>query len=718
MPLKSGKSRAVVSANIRELVDSGRPQKQAVAIALEKARRRADGGKVTRAAQGVDPHGAKRAAGDFSQSDVFRQIYRRVMDFYFPGDAPADMRGPNATTVEKAPAPRPARIDLEAARRIQDEGAAFDATAPDDETPGLMRAAAALQRARGRFADGGIISEEEAFRNLSPVDTIRAERELANRRVYSPDEAARNWEETALGLLYATPVGNALAARDAMESKWEGETLAAAGDTEGARRALARAAASGASAFLPGMGRLRGAPGAASRAGVFVPVGEDVAAKVRGGMDELRENGITAKTGPARRINEGIRESGGTMSPEGILKREINDAVAEIDMNAVKPGETVPMGAVMNHPELYKLYPDLTQKPVRFMERPTNDYSGIATDDVMGNFTIAPRSAYGTRNFDTWLKQNLAKLSQYTIQQKEGFAKAGKHNPEAVDRSIGSVINKVQSLMDTGQLGKEEALKYLRNLREHSKRIAFDMKMAREDPLYFDELATKYYNQGMTPTQKDIKRAVSHRLNNRIAGNVEARNVLNRARDPESPLITNVNDPLILPPLGADIKAFVENWNRYGAGRPGFKSMADMPAGRPRYATGGRVDGALAKARKRFANGGALTGDTPGRSDDVPIAVPEGAYVLPADIVSALGEGNSMAGHKLLENRFPAPKTRKSGGGVDIIVSDGEFIVSPDNVAALGGGDVAKGHDVLDRFVKQVRGAHIQKLKSLPGPKQ
>lgn len=36
MPLKSGKSRSVVSQNIEELVGSGRPQKQAVAIALSK----------------------------------------------------------------------------------------------------------------------------------------------------------------------------------------------------------------------------------------------------------------------------------------------------------------------------------------------------------------------------------------------------------------------------------------------------------------------------------------------------------------------------------------------------------------------------------------------------------------------------------------------------------------------------------------------------------
>jgi len=37
MPLKKGKSSKVISSNIRELMHSGRPQKQSIAIAMSKA---------------------------------------------------------------------------------------------------------------------------------------------------------------------------------------------------------------------------------------------------------------------------------------------------------------------------------------------------------------------------------------------------------------------------------------------------------------------------------------------------------------------------------------------------------------------------------------------------------------------------------------------------------------------------------------------------------
>ena len=48
MPLKKGSSRATISQNIREMRNSGYPQRQAVAAALSNARRSARRGRRAR----------------------------------------------------------------------------------------------------------------------------------------------------------------------------------------------------------------------------------------------------------------------------------------------------------------------------------------------------------------------------------------------------------------------------------------------------------------------------------------------------------------------------------------------------------------------------------------------------------------------------------------------------------------------------------------------
>lgn len=159
-----------------------------------------------------------------------------------------------------------------------------------------------------------------------------------------------------------------------------------------------------------------------------------------------------------------------------------------------------------------------------------------------------------------------------------------------------------------------------------------------------------------------------------------------------------------------------------------------------------------------------------GRTDHLPMHVPSGSYVIPADIVSAMGEGNTMAGFKHLKNIFrdiskrprgamygqgKAPYGQKAGpygqgsapygqpggmpyggseapygmslptkaeGGetesVPIVAAGGEFVVSPEEVEALGEGDLEVGHQVLDQFVKKYRKETIDTLKKLPGPKK
>ena len=112
---------------------------------------------------------------------------------------------------------------------------------------------------------------------------------------------------------------------------------------------------------------------------------------------------------------------------------------------------------------------------------------------------------------------------------------------------------------------------------------------------------------------------------------------------------------------------------------------------------------------------GPIKSHVAGRTDHIRMSVPAGAYVIPADIVSGLGEGNSEAGHKLLATMFPDREAGK-GKPVEILAAGGEFVVSPADVARVGGGDLDEGHDVLDAFVKQQRRSLVDTLKALPGP--
>lgn len=130
--------------------------------------------------------------------------------------------------------------------------------------------------------------------------------------------------------------------------------------------------------------------------------------------------------------------------------------------------------------------------------------------------------------------------------------------------------------------------------------------------------------------------------------------------------------------------------------------------------------GIVWKARRiRKAGGGAVTGPlhshVAGRTDHLAIDVPAGAYVIPADIVSALGEGNTQAGLKVLDSMFP--KKRASGGeAIPIMAAGGEYVISPEAVAALGEGDMDRGHAALDEWVMSERQKLIRTLGKLPGP--
>lgn len=143
------------------------------------------------------------------------------------------------------------------------------------------------------------------------------------------------------------------------------------------------------------------------------------------------------------------------------------------------------------------------------------------------------------------------------------------------------------------------------------------------------------------------------------------------------------------------------------------------PNGPGNFRSGGVAHSALALAR-RYARGGVVVGPvvghTGGREDALPVDVPAGSFVVPADVVSALGTGNTLRGNKALDEMFGVQTTRAAGGAVPIKISDGEHVISPETVTKIGRGDMEAGHRALEQFVLDTRRKHIETLKSLPGP--
>lgn len=142
--------------------------------------------------------------------------------------------------------------------------------------------------------------------------------------------------------------------------------------------------------------------------------------------------------------------------------------------------------------------------------------------------------------------------------------------------------------------------------------------------------------------------------------------------------------------------------------------------------------------RENFHIGGLFHNATPGRADKIPVSVPSKSYVIPADVVSGIGQGNTMAGGKILDDMFGTPYGVKGGhshaakglaaggssgggisqhGSVPIMASGGEYLVHPDAVKRIGEGDMDHGHEVLDHFVLKMRKKIVDKTKKLAPPK-
>jgi hypothetical protein len=190
----------------------------------------------------------------------------------------------------------------------------------------------------------------------------------------------------------------------------------------------------------------------------------------------------------------------------------------------------------------------------------------------------------------------------------------------------------------------------------------------------------------------------------------------------------------------------------------------DPAAGLPQpYALGGMLE---AKGGVRMPERGLSMGATapsaggflhtagPGRTDNLGINPHSDSYIIPADVTSGMGEGNSLAGAKAFQGAIKSapygasmPTATHTGhrmgpphmgfghasGGktqtVPIKAAGGEIVVAPEEVQAIGHAHCApgdrqctperdrkRGFAILDALVLHVRKQTIKDLKGLKGP--
>ena len=142
---------------------------------------------------------------------------------------------------------------------------------------------------------------------------------------------------------------------------------------------------------------------------------------------------------------------------------------------------------------------------------------------------------------------------------------------------------------------------------------------------------------------------------------------------------------------------------------------------------------------------GPILSAVPGRTDSHSAHVPSGSYVIPADIVSGRGQGNTIAGSNTLQRMFKmgpygtsmpsmghghlgAPKMAgmmHAGGGkggdhvgkpVPVMLAGGEIVIPPENLMKVVHPDLHKAHQIMDAWVIHERKNLRKTLAKLPGP--
>lgn len=386
-------------------------------------------------------------------------------------------------------------------------------------------------------------------KGTSPIDDLRESLEMAAADQPSDKKRAENRATTAWDALSVLPVvGNGMSAWDAGEAYTD--ALQALGGENPNR--FKDAALSTGRGLLDTVGMFAGFPwskmagkaakGGKDRLNVFVPVEEG---KLAERARDIRERGAS---------NEAVYDATGlNFGPDGTIRRRIPDNRMDIDMS-FDPGDITTVGALINHPTLFRDMPELQNRIVKVTDKATQ-YPGspmprgiTRTDPETGDFEFSKLSA------DPYA--DIAKLLQYDINDRAGFSSAGRH-------SFGDQV---------ADLWKAEL---------NATRSGADRKAIQA---YVDAIEKAKAGVGVGMSNKEKFKDISRKLTDRDAGSTDAKIVRGEADmrggfgypyAKNAPwqkgywTMPDFSKLTVLPPKGAtldDMAQFIEDWKRYGAG--------------------------------------------------------------------------------------------------------------------------------------------------------
>ena len=173
----------------------------------------------------------------------------------------------------------------------------------------------------------------------------------------------------------------------------------------------------------------------------------------------------------------------------------------------------------------------------------------------------------------------------------------------------------------------------------------------------------------------------------------------------------------------------------------GLAAAPQGPGDSKGFAFGGSAQASIKAPTKTFK--GPIVSNVPGRTDKHFTHVPSGSFVIPADIVSGHGQGNTLAGMDHLQKLFRMGEHASNPGGVGsamhklskggkagehvgkpvpVKLAGGEIVVPPEHVLETMERvckkklTLAQAHDALDKWVISKRKKLRKTLAALPPP--